>query len=77
MGGGGWFGGNSYHNYQGCWSYETPDKVGVQAKPATAIKREGRDGVVGGGYRKRFEVIASISRSEDIHQVGGWSDTKE
>lgn len=35
-GGGG--GCQAYHNYQGCWSYEAPNEVGVQAKPATAMK---------------------------------------
>lgn len=41
--GGGWC--HAYHNYQRCRSYETPDEVGVQAKPAT-VEGEilGKDG---------------------------------
>lgn len=41
--GGGWC--HAYHNYQRCRSYETPDEVGVQAKPATAEEEIlGKDG---------------------------------
>lgn len=31
-------GSHTHHNYQGCRSYETPNEVGVQAKPATAMR---------------------------------------
>lgn len=34
-----------------------------------------RESEVGAG--ERFEVTALYSCSEDIHQVGGWSDTEE
>ena len=32
-------GGGAHHNDQGCWSYEAPDEVGVQAEPAAASRR--------------------------------------
>lgn len=31
----------SYHNYQGRWSYKTPNEVGVKSKPASAVKHKG------------------------------------
>lgn len=78
----GWGGGyHAYHNYQGCWSYEAPDEVGVQAKPATVMgtteikegKKEDGEYLGEGG----FEVIAFYTCSENIHQMEGWDDTEE